>query len=313
VEAECFVGLMRRLEAFSGVEVLTYALMSNHFHLLCYVPPRPAVSEAEILERVEAGYGAACRQALEAQLAQWRQQKAGGEGQVQALLERYRQRMYDLSAFIKELKGGFAQWYNRRQERYGVLWAERFKSVLVEGGEALAAVAAYIELNPVRAGLCRDPKDYRYCGYSEALGRGGRQRQGKLRTILGLPPGSSWSQVLQHYGQYLFVRSQRASGPKAGGFGPAPAPPEERVEEAGEAVAAARRGQILVAEALRGRIRSFSEGLILGSQSFVEKHCQSFTQRLGRGSPRPAKPLGLWEEEGSLWALRQGRTLSRVG
>ena len=60
---------------------------------------------------------------------------------------------------IKELKGRFAQWYNQRHDRYGVLWAERFKSVLLEGGEALAAVAAYIELNPVRASLCADPKD----------------------------------------------------------------------------------------------------------------------------------------------------------
>ena len=38
--------------------------------------------------------------------------------------------MYDLSVFIKELKGRFAQWYNQRHDRYGVLWAERFKSVL---------------------------------------------------------------------------------------------------------------------------------------------------------------------------------------
>ena len=60
----------------------------------------------------------------------------------------------DLSSFFKELKGQFAQWYNRRHERYGVLWAERFKSVLLEGGQAVAAVGAYIELNPVRAGLC---------------------------------------------------------------------------------------------------------------------------------------------------------------
>ena len=37
VEAERFIMLMRRLEAFSGVRVLTYVLMSNHFHLLCEV------------------------------------------------------------------------------------------------------------------------------------------------------------------------------------------------------------------------------------------------------------------------------------
>jgi hypothetical protein len=75
----------------------------------------------------------------------------------------------DISIFINELKGRFAQWYNRRHGRYGVLWAERFKSVLLEGGEALAAAAAYterkrhtnrntIELNPVRAGLCRSQR-----------------------------------------------------------------------------------------------------------------------------------------------------------
>jgi len=45
----------------------------------------------------------------------------------------------DLSSFFKELKGQFAQC---------------FKSVLLEGGQAVAAVGAYIELNPVRAGLC---------------------------------------------------------------------------------------------------------------------------------------------------------------
>jgi len=73
--------------------------------------------------------------------------------------------MFDLSIFIKELKGRFAQWYNRRHGRYGVLWADRFKSILLEDGQALAAVAAYIELNPVRAGVCADPKAHRYSGY----------------------------------------------------------------------------------------------------------------------------------------------------
>ena len=48
----------------------------------------------------------------------------------------------------QKLKGRFAQWYNRRHDRYGVLWADRFNSVLLEAGEALATVAAYIELNP---------------------------------------------------------------------------------------------------------------------------------------------------------------------
>jgi len=108
VEAEHFVGLMRRLEAFSGVRVLTYALMSNHFHLLCQVPPAEALSELELLERIEAGYGRPRRQALESQLARWAEQ-ALGASQSQQLLEPYRRRMYDLSSVFKELKGQFAQ------------------------------------------------------------------------------------------------------------------------------------------------------------------------------------------------------------
>jgi putative transposase len=55
VEAERFVLLIRRPEAFSGVPVLTYTPMSNHFHLLCEVPQAQVLSEAELLERIQAG------------------------------------------------------------------------------------------------------------------------------------------------------------------------------------------------------------------------------------------------------------------
>ena len=58
---------MRRLEAFSGIRVLTYALMSNHFHLLCEVPQAQELSEAVLLDRIQAGYGPARRQALGSQ------------------------------------------------------------------------------------------------------------------------------------------------------------------------------------------------------------------------------------------------------
>ena len=92
--------------------------------------------------------------------------------------------MWDVSGFMKSLKGRFTQWYNRRHGRKGTLWEERFKRVLVEGsGTTLAAMAAYIDLNPVRAGLVADPKDYRWCGYGEALGGAGRAVEG-LRTVM---------------------------------------------------------------------------------------------------------------------------------
>jgi hypothetical protein len=136
VEAERFVELMRRTSAFSGVRILEYVLMSNHFHLVCEVPEPVALSESEVLARIEAGFGRGRRKAVQKQLDGYRKQP-DRSAQIERVLDRYRKRMYDLSIFIKELKGRFAQWYNKRHGRYGALWAERFKSLLVEAGEAV--------------------------------------------------------------------------------------------------------------------------------------------------------------------------------
>ena len=210
VAAEFFVALMRGLEAFTGIRVLEYVLMSNHFHLLCEVPlPRP-LSQSEVLERIEAFYGPHRAEALRQQLARYAEQPDGHE-KAHRLLAPYRKRMNDLSIFFKELKGRFAQWYNSRHGRYGVLWAERFKSLLLEGGRAVATVAAYIALNPVRAALCADPKEYRYCGYAEALAKGSPAAQERLRTILGLPVTTCWEELLAEYRKHLFLRGALAT------------------------------------------------------------------------------------------------------
>jgi len=175
--------------------------MSNHFHLLCEVPQAQELSEAELLERIQAGYGPARRQALDQQLALLRQAPDGPD-QIQRLLQPYRNRLFDISIFVKELKGRFAQRYNRLHGRYGVLWAERFKSVLLEGGEALAALAVYIELNPVRAGLCADPKDHRYCGYAEAIAKGSSLTRQGIRVVLG--HSMSCNRDVVQYGQVKY-------------------------------------------------------------------------------------------------------------
>ena len=295
LEAEHFIKLMRCLEAFSGVRVLTYTLMSNHFHLLCEVPEPKTLSETEVLERVEAGYGQARRQALQEEIARCRQQPDGG-AQVQGLLDGYRKRMYDISVFIKELKGRFAQWYNQRHDRYGVLWAERFKSVLLEGGEALAAVAAYIELNPVRAGLCADPKDYRYCGYAEALAKGSLLAREGIRTILGQPETISWKELSRHYRKYLFIKGSSRSANKPPAFDLATA---QRVVEQ-------QNGEVPLSQRLLCRIRYFTDGVILGSQGFVESHFGRLKQKLGYKRHWAATRLtGLGSP--ALWVFRDPR------
>ena len=62
---------------------------------------------------------------------------------------------------MKGLLIRFTRWFNRVHERTGTLWEKRFKSVIVESGTAARTMAAYIDLNPVRAGMLKDPADYR--------------------------------------------------------------------------------------------------------------------------------------------------------
>jgi putative transposase len=100
--------------------------------------------------------------------------------------ERLMRRMNDLSEFMHELKQRFTEWYNATHGRKGggTFWSDRFKSVLVEGRcKPLSTVAAYIDLNPVRAGMVEDPKDYRWCGYAAGLSGVGLARDG-IREVV---------------------------------------------------------------------------------------------------------------------------------
>ncbi len=198
VEKEAFRRLMWRLAKFSGVEILTYALMGNHFHILVKVPERAKFlkrfegegGEESLLEHLSLLYSKAYISSLRLEIARVRE--AGREEEVELILEAFRKRFCDLSCFVKELKERFSRWFNKHHQRRGTLWMDRFKSVLVEDGEALRTMALYLDLNPVRAGLVEDPKDYRWTGYGEAMGGSKRARRGLCRVMEA--PMDSWEE-----------------------------------------------------------------------------------------------------------------------
>jgi hypothetical protein len=168
---------------------------------------------------------------------------------------RLRARMGDASEFMKTLKQRFTIWYNRSHRRFGTLWAERFKSVLVEDTAfALKTVAAYIDLNPVRAGLVEDPADYRWCSYGEAMGGSIHARFGIVLVVRE----SDWVAAGDAYRLILFGKGStvRRNGQ-----------PSIPVEEAKKVLA--RQGRLPVSALLRYRVRYFSDGAILGSRDFV--------------------------------------------
>ena len=162
-EKEALRRLMWRLARFAGVEIRSYAIMDNHFHVLARVPAHDEFvaqfagpgGEERLLDHLLLLYSRHYVAALRAELADLR--KRGMPEEADALIAGYLRRMCNLPVFVKELKERFTHWYNRHWDRRGTLWMERFKSVLVEDGEALRTMAAYIDLNPVRAGMVKDP------------------------------------------------------------------------------------------------------------------------------------------------------------
>lgn len=260
------------MSRFCGVEVLTYCIMTNHFHVLVRVPEKQELTDAELMQRFALLYEKAKGrvETLEAVL------KKGGE---EAEIERKKllARMSDVSLFMKELKQRFSIWYNRSHQRYGTLWAERFKSVLIEDTAAcLRTVAAYIDLNPVRAGIVEDPKDYRFCGYSEAVTGHVEACEG-LRKVLEVKKVKA---ALPQYRKILFLMGSTTSrrGQQA--------MDRETVKKVVE-----QDGELPTPQVLRLRVRYFTDGMVLGSKEFVNQIFASHSKMFGERRKTGARPM----------------------
>jgi REP-associated tyrosine transposase len=154
----------------------------------------------------------------------------------------------------------------------------------------------HIELNPVRAGLCDDPRDYRYSGYAEALAKGSLLARHGIRTILGQPETISWKELSRQYRKYLFVKGSSRSANKPPAFDLATA----------QCVVEEQNGEIPLPQRLLCRIRYFTDGVILGSQDFVESHFARLKQKLGYRRHRVATQLTALGSPG-LWVFRRVR------
>ena len=264
VEKEVLRKQMRQVADFCGVEVLTYCLMSNHIHLLIRVPSEETeVSDKELCRRYRVLYPKATKhQAMPLDVLEdmLKNDRAGADYERQKLLSR----MHDLSEFMKTLKQRFTVWYNKRNHRHGTFWAERYKSVLVENDKlAKLTIAAYIDLNPVRARICEDPKDYRFSGYAEAVGGHPTARKG-LAEILELGRRAPLKEVMQEYRLLLYTKGSAPDKGKIYETG-------KISEESASEVIQEKKGKLKLEEAVRCRIRYFTDGLILGNPEFVEK------------------------------------------
>ena len=278
---------------YCGVQILTYAIMANHFHVLVRVPKREDVSDAELLRRYEVLYPKPTKYQT-ARLDAVRAQLTTDAPEVDVWRTQQLAMMGDLSPFMRLVKQRFSIWYNRTHDRFGTLWAERFKSVLVEPKSGVTrTMAAYIDLNAVRAGLVSDPKDYRFCGYGEAVSGSRLAQQG----LCFVSECVDWRAGQARYRELLFGKGTGAK--------------EQVASISPEALkdVIAAKGRLPMATVLRCRIRYFSDGAVLGSRAFVQTHLALYQKRTGRRTrtaPRDVPPVAEWGDLATLRGLRQG-------
>jgi hypothetical protein len=360
-EREHFRMLMRMCEKFTGCRVLTYCLMSNHFHILLEVTPVPegGITDALLLERLGVFYGEAQVAAIakemeeaaavrergefelppldeagvpltrEEELAAMRREAAG---RVEEIRHRYTRRMHDLSWFMKSLLERFTKWFNGKHSRSGTLWEDRFKSVIVESGVAARTIAAYIDLNPVRAGMVSEPADYRWSGYGEAIGGGmkGNGKKSRMGLILAVKnPESrdqialeSWKDVSRIYRRAMGLalenskfKTQNSTRLRQGYEGQDKRKTSMDMNEAEylESATKDRRHDVLpdlgMAGMLSKRVRYFTDGAVIGSKAFVneafDEARQRFTERRKDGARR-MRGSGA-AAKGVLWSMRDLR------
>jgi len=157
---EYFMNLMFKLSKAYYVDIISFAIMSNHFHILLSNRRDEAqnATKEDLFKRYKASFGENADPPEGSFIKNTFEIDYDEDGGV----ERLRHRLGSVSRFVQELKQSFTKWYNYKNSCKGYLWGDRFKGIGISKGDAEVICSAYIDLNSVRAGIVKKPEDYRW-------------------------------------------------------------------------------------------------------------------------------------------------------
>jgi putative transposase len=263
VEKDELVKIIKRFSKLFFVKVFGYCVMGNHFHLLIEVFPEDKYTDKEIKRRLKAHYG--------------KDRHIPNEQ-----MEYYRKKLSSLANYMKEIKQAFSWHYNKKHDRRGTLWGERFKSVIVENGETLINCLAYIDLNPVRARLVKRPEDYRWCSLAYHMQTD--NKDGFLSFDFGLKEFGvrSKSERLRRYRRYVYDA------------GAMDMPEKKRTRVINKRVIERERKKDFMVTRMDRfvlKTRYFSDSGIIGSKEFVSRQYETFKNLFVSQKEKKPKPI----------------------
>lgn len=170
-----------------AIEVCAYAIMSNHNHLVLFVNGKQANawSTQEVLERWHKLFKGTI---LTQQFLRGETLIEPLQKMVETTAQVYRQRLTDISWFMRILNESIAKQANKEDECTGRFWEGRFKSQALLDEAALAACMAYVDLNPIRAKMAMTPETSDYSSIKERIKSVKEGKQPKtLMSFVGNP------------------------------------------------------------------------------------------------------------------------------
>ena len=179
-----------RLQTLSGcfaVSICGFAVMDNHLHVLVRLDADAANSWSaeDVVRRWITAYPPKSATGEEIEVSQvWIEQHVKDEPRVAVL----RGRLASLGWFMKALKEPLARLANKEDQCQGTFWESRYKSIAILDDEALLATCAYIDLNPLAAGLTATPETSPHTSVAQRVQNA--QAKGELETLKAAAAGS---------------------------------------------------------------------------------------------------------------------------
>jgi len=182
------VDLLRQQASAFGIGICAYAIMSNHYHVVLRVD-RDSVgrwSDDEVIERWTRLFRGPLL--VQRRLA-GETLTAAERATVTDIATVWRARLYDVSWFMRCLNETIARRANVEDACTGRFWEGRFKSQALLGNAALLSCMAYVDLNPIRAGMASALKESNFTSIRERLGDLASAAPGPLSRRQGSPTG----------------------------------------------------------------------------------------------------------------------------
>ncbi len=204
--------IRRRLEALAsvfGIDVLSYAIMSNHMHLVLRNRPDivAAWSDREVAIRWLRVFPG---RRIEDHLAEPTENDVNLLVNQPERMVEIRQRLSNISWFMSALSEPIARMANRQDGCTGRFWEGRFKAQRLVDEASLLACSMYVDLNPVRAAMVAQPEEAEHTSvYDRLQGEQGDLIDSAAFDLVPVDPESAGKELRETPQEELLERQQK--------------------------------------------------------------------------------------------------------